>query len=180
MWTGIAESVNTSKLTIQLFCPALDGAAQSTTSDSAQRKQETLSQSACPWGKNQKPNTPRSREGIHRARKGVCRHLNGRKKKPRCMIKHRRLVALGHWESYGKCPLIYTEKHLKCWHTCTTVSMKFDESVSLFFQSGFHLSFLFIGTQLSGDNGRVPHFKNCSWLRKILRGKKGRQISNMW
>lgn len=34
MWTGIAESVNISKLTIQLFHPTLDAAAQSNTSHS--------------------------------------------------------------------------------------------------------------------------------------------------
>lgn len=43
--------------------------------------------------------------------------------KPMYMLKHARIVCLGHWESYGRHPLIYTEKHLKCWHICTKVGI---------------------------------------------------------
>lgn len=61
-----------------------------------------------------------------KARKGGSRNLNRKKTNSRCMIKHGRVVALGHWESYGKCPLYCTEKHLKCWHTHTKAAIKFD------------------------------------------------------
>lgn len=74
-------------------------------------------------GKKQKPNTPKSREGTQRARKGGYKDLNRKKKPLRCIIKHRRLVdTVNHKENV----FIYTEKHLKCWHTCTKVGMKFN------------------------------------------------------